>query len=145
MRDMVTGIDEKRTTRFDSPAGQKNQKPCEGSPPQGLSGARRGNEVYGKPEFSPGSPPGLRIRRGGAPSGAAAFIATGGMGVSTSIFIPEVQKNYSPEIFCSLTRFPLVTKVVKGVLPKGRLPLRAREGVNLPRFSEINRKPKGAT
>jgi hypothetical protein len=31
----------------------------------------------------------LLIRRGGVPSGAAAFIATGGMGVSTPLLVPE--------------------------------------------------------
>jgi hypothetical protein len=50
---------------------------CEDTLPQGLSEARRGNEV-----FSLSS-----IRRGGAPPGAAAFVTDGGMGVSTPIII----------------------------------------------------------
>ena len=43
----------------------------EGSPPQGLSEARRGNVVF------QGSYSSRLIRRGGAPSGAAGFIAKG--------------------------------------------------------------------
>jgi hypothetical protein len=46
---------------------------CDGLPPQGLSEARRAERhigIFPMTEFF-----GLRIRRGGAPSGAAAFIA----------------------------------------------------------------------
>ena len=59
----------------------KNLNIYEGSPPQGLSEARRGKEVY--PLLA------AIIRRGGAPPGAAAFIAIRGMGALTSIITNE--------------------------------------------------------
>jgi hypothetical protein len=66
----------------------------EGPPPQGLSEARRGKEVFFQ----------LLIRRGGAPSGAAAFITTGGLGglyshhpISSGLVMPD---DYSyPPVF----------------------------------------------
>jgi hypothetical protein len=50
----------------------------ESSPPQGLSEARRGREFYGNQSL---------IRRGGAPSGAAAFIKNGLRGLFFYIMI----------------------------------------------------------
>jgi len=47
--------------------------------------ARRGKEFFFILDTS-------LIRRGGAPSGAAGFIESGGMGVSTPIIISEVEK-----------------------------------------------------
>jgi hypothetical protein len=78
------------------------------------------------------------IRRGGAPSGAAGFIATGGMGVSTPIIIAE---NYNFPVNTGALTFPMaivtkkLTKNIKngdrGVHPLRCLPLMGREGVTL--------------
>jgi len=54
----------------------------DGSPPQGLSEARRGSTLFSKCGEA-------LIRREGAPSGAAAFIIPGGMGASAPIFAKE--------------------------------------------------------
>jgi hypothetical protein len=53
----------------------------DGSPPQGLSEPRRGSSVFS--EIKVVDPP------RGVPSGAAADIITGGMGVSTPIILSE--------------------------------------------------------
>jgi hypothetical protein len=58
----------------------------ENLPPHGLS---LGTSRQGVFSFSPSM-----NRRGGAPSGAADYIVSGGMGVSTPIIIPEIDIFY---------------------------------------------------
>ena len=81
-------------------SSQWNHENCryEGSPAQGPSRGTAGQFVC----FSEIS---VLIRRGGVPSGAAAYIIIGGMGISTPIILSE-RMQFSWEILRTiLTRF----------------------------------------
>ncbi len=69
------------------------------------------------------------IRRGGAPPGAAAFILTGGMGVSTPIMVPEFHQFLWEIIWINHSvEFARVTPSLpqRGRQPKGACPLDPR-------------------
>ena len=59
---------------------------------------RQGGATLCVPRFNPVVGFKKQIRRGGVPSGAAAFIATGGMGASAPIIISDGNNSFGTEV-----------------------------------------------